>query len=81
MILPVIVPIVQLNVLATLAVNEILGLVPLQIVIVAALVIAGAGLTVTVIAEAAPAQEPDVVVGVTRYCTVPADELAGLVSV
>lgn len=75
------VPIVQLKVLETLPVNDILGLVPLQIVKVAALVIAGAGLTVTVMAEAAPAQEPDVVVGVTRYCTVPADELTGLVSV
>ena len=46
---PVIVPIVQLNVLATLAVKLILGPVPLQVVAVVAVVTAGLGLTVTVI--------------------------------
>lgn len=46
---PVIAPTVQLKLLAALAVNAIFGLVPLQIVVVDAFVIAGVGLTVTVI--------------------------------
>jgi hypothetical protein len=46
---PVMLPIVQLNELGTLAVNAMLGLVPLQIDLVAAFVTAGVGLTVTVI--------------------------------
>jgi hypothetical protein len=46
---PVIVPTVHVNVLGVLAVNAIFGLVPLQILFVAALVTAGVGLTVTVI--------------------------------
>jgi hypothetical protein len=48
-ILPVIVPMVHANVLGTLAVKEMLGPVPLQIVAVLALVTAGLGFTVTVI--------------------------------
>jgi hypothetical protein len=47
--LPVIVPIVQVNVLAALAVNEIFVAVPLQIVAVFAVVTTGLGLTVIVI--------------------------------
>jgi hypothetical protein len=46
---PVIVPIVQVNVLAALAVNAIFVGVALQIVAVLAVVTAGVGLTVTVI--------------------------------
>ena len=65
-ILPVIVPIVQLNVLATLAVKFIFGPVPLHVLAVAELVTDGAGLTVTVIVNAAPTQ-PLLDVGVTRY--------------
>lgn len=75
------VPNVQLKLLATLDVNEILGLVPLQIVAVAPLVTAGVGLTVTVIVNAGPAQDPTVEVGFTRYCTVPTTELLGFVNV
>jgi len=78
---PVIVPIVHEKLLATLALKLILGLVPLQVVAVAAVVTVGAGFTVTVIVEAAPAQEPVVEVGVTRYSTVPAVVLLGFVSV
>src|SRR6266542_3100302 len=80
-ILPVMVPMVQLNALATLAVKLILVEVPLQMDFVAAVVTAGLGFTVTVIVEALPAHEPAVEVGVTRYCTVPAVELLGLVNV
>ena len=75
------VPIVQPNVLATLAVKDILGPVPLQIFAVAALVTAGRGLTVTVIVYDAPSQEPEVDVGVTRYGTVPGVILPGLLRV
>jgi len=65
-ILPVMVPIVQLNVLAALAVKLMLGLVPLQVLAVAEVVTAGFGLTVTVIVYADPVH-PDVDVGVTIY--------------
>jgi len=78
---PVIVPIVHEKLLATLAVKLIFGPVPLQVVFVAAVVTIGVGFTVTVIVKAAPAQEPVVEVGVTRYCTVPAVVLLGLVNV
>lgn len=47
--LPVIVPIVQANVLGALAVKAIAGLVPLQVAAVLAVVTSGVGLTVTVI--------------------------------
>ena len=66
-ILPVMVPIVQANELAALAVNAILAPVKLQVVFVAALVTAGFGFTVTVIVNAGPTQEPVVEVGVTIY--------------
>jgi hypothetical protein len=46
---PVMVPIVQANVLGVLAASEMLGLVPLQVEAVLAVVTAGVGLTVTVI--------------------------------
>lgn len=46
---PVMVPTVQLKVLAALAVRPMLGLVPLQIAVVGAVVTTGLGLTVTVI--------------------------------
>src|SRR6266542_4214986 len=78
---PVMVPMVQLNVLAALAVKLILVEAPLQMDFVAAVVTAGLGFTVTVIVKALPAHEPVVEVGVTRYCTVPAVELLGLVNV
>jgi len=77
---PVIVPIVHAKLLGALAVNAIAGLDPLQVLAVAALVTAGIGLTVTVIVKADPAQEPVVEVGVTRYTTLPATALLGLVS-
>ena len=46
---PVIFPIVQEKLLGALAVNEIFGPVPLQVIAVAGLVTAGVGFTVTVI--------------------------------
>jgi hypothetical protein len=64
---PVIVPMVQLNELATEAVNGILGPVPLQVVAVLAVVTEGLGFTVTVIVYGVPAQLPAVAVGVTMY--------------
>jgi hypothetical protein len=78
---PEIVPMVQVNVLGVEAVNEILGLVLLQIFAVLAIVIEGFGFTVTVIIYGKPAQLPVVAVGVTMYCTVPEVELLGLVNV
>ena len=53
----------------------------LQIVFVEALVTTGAGFTVTVMVYTAPAQVPPVEVGVTRYSTLPANVLPGLVKV
>jgi hypothetical protein len=79
---PVIVPIVQVNVLGTLAVSAMFGLPPLQIAAGGAFVTAGSGLTVTTIEYGAlEGQSPPVDVGVTRYSTVPAAELLGLLSV
>jgi hypothetical protein len=75
------VPIVEVNVLATLAVKAILGPVPLQVVAVDAVVTVGDGFTVTVIVYGAPVQLPVVDVGVTTYSTVPAVVLLGLVRV
>jgi hypothetical protein len=67
-ILPLIVPIVQLNVLPALEVSAILVVAPLQIVALLAAVTAGVGLTVTVTVYAAAAgQLPVVDVGVTKY--------------
>jgi hypothetical protein len=56
-------------------------LVPLQIVAVLSVVTTGAGLTVTVIVYATPTHKPVVEVGVTRYSTVPAARLLGLVRI
>jgi len=80
-ILPVIVPMVQVKVLAIVAVKLILGLVPLQMVAVDEFVTTGLGFTVTVIVKGVPAHEPAIAVGVTIYSTVPAALLLGLVSI
>jgi hypothetical protein len=48
-ILPMIVPTVQVKLLGALAVNAMFGLVPLQVLAVLAVVTAGVGFTVTVI--------------------------------
>ena len=61
----VIVPIVQVKLLAALEVKAILVDTPLQILFVDALVTAGAGFTVTVMVVELPAHEPPVDVGVT----------------
>jgi len=78
---PVMLPIVQANVLAVVAVNDILGLVPLHVLAVAAVVKTGDGLTVTVIVAGEPTQPPVTAVGVTTYCTVPAEALLGFVNI
>jgi hypothetical protein len=79
---PVIVPIVHVNVLFELAVNAILVAVLLHITVVFAAVTTGLGFTVTVIVYTAPVQAGEPVdVGVTRYSTVPAVALPGLVNV
>ena len=65
---PMIVPIDHANVLGALDVSAILGLVPLHVAAVLAVVTAGVGLTVTVIVYAAPGQAGVAVdVGVTMY--------------
>jgi hypothetical protein len=75
---PLTVPIVQLNVLAVVAVSGIFVAVALQIAAVLDVVTAGVGFTVTVIVYGAPGQAGVAVeVGVTIYCTVPAAELLG----
>jgi hypothetical protein len=79
---PVTVPTVQVNVLGAVALNEILGLPPLQIAAGGVLLTAGIGLTVTVIVYGAPGHVVLAVdVGVTIYCTVPAVALLGLFNV
>ena len=78
---PVIVPTVQVKVLAALAVKEIFVLVTLQILFVAVVVTTGIGFTLTVIVKGVPGQEPVVEVGVITYSTVPVVILLGLVSV
>ena len=78
---PVIVPIVHVNVLATLAAKAMFVPTPLQIVFVAPVVTVGAGFTVTVIVKGVPGHEPAVEVGVTMYCIVPAVVPLGLLSV
>jgi hypothetical protein len=78
---PVIVPIVQINVLGVVAVSVIFGPVPLHVLAVGAFVIAGVGKTVTVavIVNGAPTQ-PAVEVGVTIYSTEPELTVLGLFS-
>jgi hypothetical protein len=78
---PVIAPIVHANEDGVPDVSAMFGLVLLQIAVVAELVTAGVGFTVTVIVNGAPAQLPVTEVGVTIYSTVPAVVLLGLVSV
>ena len=77
---PVMVPMVQAKLEGDEAVNAMFGPVPLQVLAVAALVTTGFGFMVTVIVNAAPAHEPVVEVGVTKYCTLPAVALLGLLS-
>jgi len=77
---PVIVPTVHAKLLGALAVNAIFGPVPLQVLAVLAVVTTGVGLTVTTILYGLPIHDPVVEVGVTRYSTVPAVALLGLVS-
>jgi hypothetical protein len=65
---PVIVPTVHVNVLAAVAVNPMLPVLPLQIAEVFAVVTTGVGLTVTVMVYAAPGHAGVVAdVGVTIY--------------
>jgi hypothetical protein len=78
---PVFVPNVQAKLLAALAVNAMLGLVPLHVLAVFEVVTAGVGFTVTVILVAAPTHEPPVEVDVTIYTMLPAVALLGLVKV
>lgn len=78
---PVTVPTLQVYVLEIEEVRLIFGLVPLQIEVVAGVVTAGSGLTVTTMVVGGPAQAPITEVGVTLYSTVPEDVPLGLVSV
>ena len=78
--LPVIAPIVQVKLLGTDDVKLIFVSVPLQIAVLLLAVTNGSGLTVTVIAYVAPTHDPVTAVGVTRYSTVPATRLLGLVN-
>jgi hypothetical protein len=80
-ILPLMDPMVHVNVLAVLAVSARFGLVLLHIETPEGFVTTGLGLTVTVIVNGAPVHVPVVDVGVTMYSTDPAVELLGLVSV
>ena len=74
-------PTVHVKVLAILPVKAILGDVPLQVLAVAAVVTAGAGLTVTVIVNGEPVQPPVTEVGVTIYFIVAAVVLLVLVRI
>jgi hypothetical protein len=78
---PVMVPIVQMNVLGVVAVNAIFGPVPLHVLAVGAFVMDGVGNTVTVavMVNGAPTQ-PALDVGVTMYSTLPEETALGLVS-
>src|SRR4051812_25569031 len=78
---PVMVPIVQEKLLETLAVKLRFVPVPLQMVAVLAFVTAGGGFTVAVMVNGLPTHEPAVEVGVTIYCTDPAEEVLELVSI
>jgi hypothetical protein len=78
---PVIVPIVHAKLLATLDVRAMFGLIPLHALTEAVFVTTGIGSTVTVTVVAAPAHEPEVDVGVTRYSILPELALLGLVKV
>lgn len=82
---PVIPPVtdrtVHAKVLGVLEFNTILGEEPLQIEAVGGFVTIGVGLTVTVIVYTGPVHKPELEDGMTKYATVPAVELLGLVSV
>jgi hypothetical protein len=79
---PVMVPMVQMNVLGVVAVSVMFGPVPSQVLAVGALVIAGVGYTVTVavIVNGAPTQ-PAFEVGVTMYSTDPELVVLGLFNI
>jgi hypothetical protein len=79
--LPVIVPIVQENVLGVVADKAIFGLPPLHILTEGDVAIAGIGFTVTTMLNGAPPQLPVVELGVTIYSTEPDVALPGLVNV
>jgi hypothetical protein len=64
---PETVPIVQVKVLAAVAVRLMLVAVPLHIIAVFAVVTEGIGLTVTVIVYGVPGHDPVTEVGVTIY--------------
>jgi hypothetical protein len=78
--LPVMVPTVQLNVLGVVADNAMFGFPPLQILVLAGLVIAGIGFTVTTMLNGEPPQLPAVELGVTKYSTVPDVAFPGFVN-
>ena len=71
---PVMLPIVQANVLDTVAERVNPVLVPLHMDTTEELVISGTGLTVTVMVEGEPVQDPAAEVGVTMYWTEPDNE-------
>jgi hypothetical protein len=75
---PETVPMVQEKWLEVVAVNSICVADSLQVSEVAAVVTAGIGFTVTVIAKGVPLHSPVTETGVTRYCTEPDEELLGL---
>ena len=81
LILPDMLPMVQEKLLATLEVNVIFGLTPLHVGAVAVLVTNGIGFTVTVMVDEFPTHPPEIEVGVTIYCTLPADVLLGLLNI
>jgi hypothetical protein len=73
------IPIVQAKLLGAEEVKVMFGPVPLQVLAVATFVTEGVGFTVTTMEYGDPTHDPVVEVGVTRYCTVPAVLLLGLV--
>lgn len=77
---PVIAPKDHAKVLFALADRLMSVPLPLQIVFVERFVTMGNGLTVTVIVNAFPLQDPEEEMGVIIYCTVPAAALLGFVS-
>lgn len=76
---PVTVPTVQVNVLGTLAVRLILGLLPLHIRAVEEVVTIGEGSTVTSRVKGCPVQDFVEEYGVMIYCTTPGSVVPGLV--
>jgi hypothetical protein len=78
---PVMVPMFQEKVLGVEAVSAILGLVPLHVDTVGALVTTGLGFTDMVMIYGLPIHDPVTAVGVITYSMLPAVELLGLTSV